>query len=135
VIGLGSKRWANLQAGISFVVETTLSSKQPLETIRKAKDCGFHVNVIYVALNEPEKNTLRVAERVILGGHDVPDEDLADDTIAVSLMLPKHCVSRMRPLCMTIPACGTRKCWNFVMVLLPGTFLKNQSGYRKFIKR
>ena len=67
---------ANLQAGISFAVETTLSSKQPLDTIRKAKDCGFYVNVVYVALNEPEKNILRVSERVALGGHDVPDEDV-----------------------------------------------------------
>lgn len=67
---------ANLLDGVSFAVETTLSSKQPLDTIRKAKDCGFYVNVIYVALNEPEKNVLRVAERVALGGHNVPDEDV-----------------------------------------------------------
>jgi len=67
---------ANLQAGVSFAVETTLSSKQPLETIRKAKDYGFYVNVIYMALNDPEKNILRVAERVASGGHNVPDEDV-----------------------------------------------------------
>lgn len=67
---------ANLQAGISFAVETTLSSKQPLDTICKAKESGFHVNVIYVALNEPEKNILRVADRVASGGHNVPDEDV-----------------------------------------------------------
>ena len=67
---------ANLQAGISFAVETTLSSKQPLDTIRKARDGGFHVNVIYVALSEPEKNILRVADRVASGGHNVPDEDV-----------------------------------------------------------
>src|SRR3954463_15192165 len=53
-----------LQGGISFAIETTLSSKQNLATIRIAKDSGFQVRLIYVALDNPEHNIRRVEERV-----------------------------------------------------------------------
>ena len=65
-----------LGAGRSFAIETTLSSKQNLATLRLAKESGYHVRLIYIALDDPEHNLRRVKERVASGGHDVPDEDV-----------------------------------------------------------
>jgi predicted ABC-type ATPase len=65
-----------LQAGVSFAIETTLSSKQNLATLRMARDSGFRVRLIYVALDDPSHNIRRVKERVASGGHNVPDEDV-----------------------------------------------------------
>lgn len=65
-----------LQAGISFAIETTLSSKQNLATLQLARGSGFQVRLIYVALDAPEHNLRRVKERVASGGHNVPDEDV-----------------------------------------------------------
>jgi predicted ABC-type ATPase len=38
-----------LQTGVSFAIETTLSSKQNLATLRTARDAGFQVRLIYIA--------------------------------------------------------------------------------------
>ena len=65
-----------LQAGISFALETTLSSKQNLAMLRMARESGFQVRLIYVALDDPNHNIRRVKERVASGGHNVPDEDV-----------------------------------------------------------
>ncbi len=65
-----------LQSGVSFAIETTLSSKQNLAILRTAKDSGYQVRFIYVALDNPEHNIRRVKERVSSGGHYVPDADV-----------------------------------------------------------
>ena len=65
-----------LQTGVSFAIETTLSSKQNIATLRVARDAGFQIRLIYVALDNPERNLFRVKERVASGGHNVPDEDV-----------------------------------------------------------
>ena len=67
---------AHLKAGTSFGLETTLAGEGPLRTIRTAKQQGFVINLIYIALDTPERNIDRVTERVARGGHDVPDEDV-----------------------------------------------------------
>jgi predicted ABC-type ATPase len=61
---------------ISFAIETTLASKKTLQTMRKAKLSGFVVDLIYICLDTPERSILRVQERVLQGGHDVPDSDV-----------------------------------------------------------
>lgn len=67
---------AHLNAGTSFGLETTLAGEGPLRTIRTAKRQGYVINLIYIALDTPERNIDRVTERVARGGHDVPDEDV-----------------------------------------------------------
>jgi len=67
---------ANLRAGKSFSLETTLAGEGPLKAIRTAKKYGFVVHLIYIALDTPERNIRRVRERVARGGHYVPDEDV-----------------------------------------------------------
>ena len=60
----------------SFAIETTLSSGSTLATMRQAHARGFIVRLVYVCLDNPERSIQRVCERVIQGGHDVPEEDV-----------------------------------------------------------
>lgn len=65
-----------LDAGVSFAIETTLSSSSIIETMRAARERGFIVYLIYVCLDTPDLNIQRVGERVSRGGHDVPPADV-----------------------------------------------------------
>jgi predicted ABC-type ATPase len=65
-----------LAEGLSFAVETTLAGNGPVETMRRARDQGFQVTLIYVCLDTPDRNVRRVKERVIQGGHAVPGDDI-----------------------------------------------------------
>jgi predicted ABC-type ATPase len=60
----------------SFAVETTLSGHNYLQMMLDAREQGFDVALIYVGTSDPEINVARVANRVALGGHDVPEVDL-----------------------------------------------------------
>lgn len=59
----------------SFLVETTLSGNTYLRMMRKAKASGFRVALFFVGTSSVEINIGRVANRVLRGGHDVPEED------------------------------------------------------------
>lgn len=59
-----------------FAFETTLSGRSYLKLIRELKESGWQVELIYLALPTVELSKLRVAERVLHGGHDIPVEDI-----------------------------------------------------------
>jgi predicted ABC-type ATPase len=61
---------------LSFAIETTLASKKTLDWMREAKSRGFTVELIYICLDTPEHNMLRVRARVLRGGHNVGDQDI-----------------------------------------------------------
>lgn len=61
-----------LTAGVSFSVETTLSTRTYINLIQQAQDHGYVVSLIYFWLNSPELAIERVKQRVANGGHDVP---------------------------------------------------------------
>ncbi|WP_419803664.1 zeta toxin family protein [Terriglobus sp.] len=63
-----------IAAGESFAFETTLSGNTELASLRAAHEKGYKVNVIFVGLQDAERSEARVAERVSLGGHDVPQD-------------------------------------------------------------
>jgi predicted ABC-type ATPase len=65
-----------LDEHVSFAIETTLASKRTLGMMQKAKVRGFTVQLVYIGLDTSERGILRVQERVLQGGHDVPDEDV-----------------------------------------------------------
>jgi predicted ABC-type ATPase len=65
-----------LDKRVSFALETTLASKRTLGMMQKAKVGGFTVQLVYIGLDTSERGILRVQERVLQGGHDVPDEDV-----------------------------------------------------------
>ncbi len=65
-----------LQQRESFVVETTLSGNGTITMMRQARDAGYRISVVYIALGYPDDNIERVRTRVAEGGHDVPDADV-----------------------------------------------------------
>ena len=69
---------ANIELGVSFLVETVLSSDKYLDDIARAVSLGYQIGVIYVGLATPQDAVRRVALRRAMGGHDVP----ADRVIA-----------------------------------------------------
>ena len=65
-----------LENGFSFTQETTLSGKKTLHTIRKAKEKGYYIRLLYVAVNSAEESIARIENRVRKGGHNIPEEDV-----------------------------------------------------------
>lgn len=65
-----------LSQGVSFAVETTLSGRGNLELLRQAKSRGYHIHLLFIALDSPEGNVTRVRNRAARGGHFVPDADV-----------------------------------------------------------
>lgn len=59
----------------SFLVETTLSGKTYLRMMKRAAGLGYTVSLIYVGTDSVDINIQRIRDRVLKGGHDVPEED------------------------------------------------------------
>ena len=57
----------------NFVFETTLSGRQPIALMERARNSGYQVGLVFVVLADVDLNVKRVAERVSKGGHDIPD--------------------------------------------------------------
>jgi predicted ABC-type ATPase len=64
-----------LSNGQSFAVETTLSGNTYLRMMRRAKELGYSVVLMYVGTADVSINIERVRHRVANGGHDVPEAD------------------------------------------------------------
>lgn len=60
----------------SFIVESILSGKYLVRLIQKVKKKGYSITIVYIFLHEPNINIARIKERVLKGGHHVPDEDV-----------------------------------------------------------
>jgi len=60
----------------SFILETTLSGKYLEKVIHKAHKAGFLVSLVYLYLDNNLENILRVKNRVLAGGHNVPEVDI-----------------------------------------------------------
>lgn len=63
-----------IASGRSLSMETTLTGHSAVQRLRRAKDAGYEVSLIFVALDNQEMNVARVAERVRKGGHHIPPE-------------------------------------------------------------
>ncbi len=61
---------------MNFAFETTLASKTFATWIKSLKKQGYSFHLIYLWLESPELAITRVAERVKLGGHAVPEETI-----------------------------------------------------------
>jgi predicted ABC-type ATPase len=61
---------------ISFHQETTFTGKTILKSIEEAKSKGYTVNIIYISVDTAELAVKRVADRVRIGGHDIPTADI-----------------------------------------------------------
>lgn len=71
------KRTADyLNRGVSFAVETTLSTRGRLDLIRKAKSRGYEIHLVFIGLGSPERCITRIRNRAARGGHFIPDADV-----------------------------------------------------------
>jgi predicted ABC-type ATPase len=60
----------------SFAFETTLSGRSYLKLIHRLQTDGWQVKLIYLALPNVTMSKMRVAERVLHGGHNIPQQDI-----------------------------------------------------------
>jgi predicted ABC-type ATPase len=60
----------------SFAFETTLSGRSYLKLIARLQTDGWQVKLIYLALPTVTMSKMRVAERVVHGGHNIPQQDI-----------------------------------------------------------
>lgn len=74
----------SLAAGKSISMETTLTGHSAVQRMQRAKQAGYDVSLIYVALHDPELNVLRVAARARRGGHAI-DPDTIRKRVETSL--------------------------------------------------
>jgi predicted ABC-type ATPase len=60
--------------GHSFAFETTLANRSYARWIREWQAAGYHVSLWFLTLPSAEAALKRVAQRVLQGGHHIPDE-------------------------------------------------------------
>lgn len=60
----------------SFAFETTLASRNFVKLLKKCKQAGYSVNIIFLWLQSSELALERVALRVKNGGHSIPKETI-----------------------------------------------------------
>ena len=65
-----------MNKAVSFNQETTLTRRSMINNILKAKRLGYKIIMNYVGLSSPELAIQRVAHRVSMGGHGIPEEDI-----------------------------------------------------------
>lgn len=76
---LDKRRAEMIERRESFLTETVFSDPHgaKLDMLRAAVEAGFDVRLIYIGLASAELSMHRVAQRVAIGGHDVPADKLA----------------------------------------------------------
>ncbi|HMW95785.1 MAG TPA: helix-turn-helix domain-containing protein [Flavobacteriales bacterium] len=62
--------------GESFALESTLSGRTYVDLLRRMKDNGYRIEIVFLRLESLELAIRRVAHRVKHGGHHVPDADV-----------------------------------------------------------
>ena len=63
-----------LESNKNFAFETTASGTNYIKHLTKAKANGYEVNLTFLWLSSPELAAKRVAQRVVLGGHNIPHD-------------------------------------------------------------
>jgi predicted ABC-type ATPase len=58
----------------NFAFETTLASRSFAPWLKKQRDAGYQVHLLFLALPDVQSALGRVAVRVKLGGHNIPDD-------------------------------------------------------------
>jgi predicted ABC-type ATPase len=60
--------------GENFAFETTLANRSYAHSIREWQAAGYHVALWFLALPSVEAALARVAQRVLQGGHNIPED-------------------------------------------------------------
>lgn len=66
----------HIAAGETFALETTLSGHAQLTAVEQARTRGFRIGLLYFTVPEMETCLERIARRVAMGGHPVPEVDV-----------------------------------------------------------
>jgi predicted ABC-type ATPase len=69
-------RFQLLSQNNTFTFETVLSHSSKLDFLQQAREVGYKNYLYFVCTVDPAINIARVAQRVQLGGHDVPAEKI-----------------------------------------------------------
>lgn len=59
---------------VPFAFETTLSGRSYLSFIRRCKAEGYEIHLFFLSLTSVHLAVSRIRERVLRGGHDVPEK-------------------------------------------------------------
>jgi predicted ABC-type ATPase len=59
-----------------LIVETTLAGRQPLRLMAQARKAGYVVLLAFIVPNAQDDTRFRIDNRVLEGGHNIPDADL-----------------------------------------------------------
>lgn len=65
-----------IDEGKDFMFETVLSTERNINLLRRAKQDGYFITGVYVLTRDSEINVERVKNRVLNGGHDVPEDKI-----------------------------------------------------------
>ena len=65
-----------VRRGESFAFETTLSGRGYARMIPRWQEQGYWVQLLFLRLPSPEAAIARVKQRVNMGGHNIPEEDI-----------------------------------------------------------
>jgi predicted ABC-type ATPase len=76
--------------GESFAFETTLANRGYAHSIREWQATGYHVALWFLALPGPEAALARVAQRVLQGGHNIPEEVVRRRFVAGRANIRQH---------------------------------------------
>lgn len=63
-----------LKDGETFAFETTLATRSYVKLIQQAKKRGYFITLLFFSLSTPEQAQRRVAQRVSMGGHNIPSD-------------------------------------------------------------
>jgi predicted ABC-type ATPase len=77
-----------LDSGQSFAFETVMSTPEKVALMSQARARGYEVHLVFVTTEDAEINVERVANRVALGGHDVPAESIRSRYESAMRLLP-----------------------------------------------
>lgn len=72
------RREEHLAQGKSFATETVFSHPSKLELVNRAKAAGFTVILFHVGVDKADLSVERVRERVVEGGHPVPEQKIRE---------------------------------------------------------
>jgi predicted ABC-type ATPase len=68
------RRHTLAEAGESFAFETTCAARGHAQFLRRCRDLGYRLTLVFLWLPSPAAAIARVAQRVSEGGHNVPPE-------------------------------------------------------------
>ncbi|EKN4882289.1 TPA: zeta toxin family protein [Yersinia enterocolitica] len=82
------RRKKALQNREAFAFETVMSTPGKIALFDEARSLGFSVDLIFVTTSDPVINFVRVENRVLSGGHTVPEEKIFERYARAMQLLP-----------------------------------------------